>query len=67
MNYVEGVRSAYAKILLIFSKYKGTFGLTMGVGGSLGKMWVIFQKYDEFGIVSKPKVLPPTPCLLDYL
>ena len=35
--------------------------LPLGVGGSSSKILLIFQKYDEFDIVSEPKVLPPPP------
>ena len=45
-----------------FSKSAGVLlVLPLGVGGSLSQILIIFQKYDEFDIVSKPKVLPPPP------
>ena len=43
-----------------FSKSAGVLLVSpLGVGGSLSQILIIFQKYDEFDIVSKPKVLPP--------
>ena len=43
-----------------FSKSAGVLLVSpLGVGGSLSQILFIFQKYDEFDIVSEPKVLPP--------
>ena len=45
-----------------FSKSAGVLLVSpLGVGGSLFQILIIFQKYDKFDIVSKPKVLPPPP------
>ena len=49
--------------MLKFDRFSESAGVLLvsplGVGGSLSQILIIFQKYDEFDIVSKPKVLPP--------
>ena len=52
--------------MLKFDRFSESAGVLLvsplGVGGSISQILIISQKYYEFDIVSKPKVLPPPVC-----